>query len=471
MEKNKKEENYFLSLEEMKNEKGNFSFLSENGVFLGEKNGKRIIENSKENLIIFNNDNFDCNSTIILPTLLKTWKGSVIISDYNGEIYNETSGIRKEKMNNKILQLDLDFNFFCNYNPFEEVRIMSEYEMEDIKNIVYPIFEKEFKNQKKTGNLFYFEDAAIMLINIIYYELYRKFLKNPKFKIENNKKIPISYLTFKDIISFFNNSKTEFAIKYLLNLKNENTIEEYGKDEKTKEYVRKKINNINTLNIKGNKENYELIKIGKLPKFYKYLNSLQFNSEISLICYFNTAKTILNDFEKMFDNKKNLSSKSNFRLFDLMNCEKPVSLYLTYNKKNIEISKIFYKILLNQFIEKNITKDCNFELNCLININNTDFFANYDNSDIFLQRDKIINKIKYINDSGIKLIINFESFKQFEKIFGINNKILNNFRFKIEKVNKMKSDKILINSENLKPLLLDPVYYYNDSELKKLSEI
>ena len=224
MEKNKKEENYFLSLEEMKNEKGNFSFLSENGVFLGEKNGKRIIENSKENLIIFNNDNFDCNSTIILPTLLKTWKGSVIISDYNGEIYNETSGTRKEKMNNKILQLDLDFNFFCNYNPFEEVRIMSEYEMEDIENIIYPIFEKEFKNQKKTGNLFYFEDAAIMLINVIYYELYRKFLKNPKFKIENNKKIPISYLTFKDIISFFNNSKTEFAIKYLLNLKNEHTI-------------------------------------------------------------------------------------------------------------------------------------------------------------------------------------------------------------------------------------------------------
>ena len=35
----------------------------------------------------------------------------------------------------------------------------------------------------------------------------------------------------------------------------------------------------------------------------------------------------------------------------------------------------------------------------------------------------------------------------------------------------MKNDKILINSENFKSLLLDPVYYYNDSEFKKLSKI
>ena len=145
MKKNKKDEDYFLSLEEIKNE---------NGVFLGEKNGKRIIENSKENLIIFNNDNFDCNSTIILPTLLKTWKESAIILDYNEEIYNKTSGTRKEKMNNKVLQLDLNSNFACKYNPFEEIRIMSEYEMEDIKNIIYPIFEKEFKNQKRQETCF-----------------------------------------------------------------------------------------------------------------------------------------------------------------------------------------------------------------------------------------------------------------------------------------------------------------------------
>ena len=397
-----------------------------------------------------------CKYAIILPTLLKSWKESAIILDYNGEIYNLTYGARKEKMNNKILKLDLDSNFFCNYNPFEEVRIMSEYEMEDIENIIYPIFEKEFKNQKKTGNLFYFEDAAIMLINVIYYELYRKFLKNPKFKIENNKKIPISYLTFKDIISFFNNSKTEFAIKYLLNLKNEHTIEEYGKDEKTKEYVKKKLN---TLNSQGNKENYELIEIGKLPKFYKYLNSLQFNSEISLICYFNTAKTILNDFEKMFVSFLNL--KSNFRLFDLMNYEKPISLYLTYNKKNIGISKILYKILLNQFICKSTCENFNQKSNCLLFIDNSKLFGKNENLEL---------KIGYVAFYGIKIIMSFDSFEQAKQIYETTT-ILNNFQLKIEKANKMKNDKILINSENFKSLLLDPVYYYNDSEFKKLSKI
>lgn len=51
-----------------------------------------------------------------------------------------------EKMNNKISQLNLlnlDSDFSCNYNPFEEIRIMSKYEMEDIKNIIYPILKKK----------------------------------------------------------------------------------------------------------------------------------------------------------------------------------------------------------------------------------------------------------------------------------------------------------------------------------------
>ena len=36
-----------------------------------------------------------CKYAIILPTLLKNWKESAIILDYNGEIYNKTSGARK----------------------------------------------------------------------------------------------------------------------------------------------------------------------------------------------------------------------------------------------------------------------------------------------------------------------------------------------------------------------------------------
>ena len=225
----------------MKNEKGNFSFLSKNGVFLGEKNGKRIIENSKMHSIIFDNniESKSCKYAIILPTLLKTWKESAIILDCNGEIYKHSSGARKEKMNNKVLQLDLDSNFFCNYNPFEEVRIMSEYEMEDIENIIYPIFEKELlKSQKNNSFLnmdfYYMESSRILITNIIYYLLYKEFLKKPKFIIENDKKIPISNLTFKDIINFFNNKNEEDKLKEILELFNENTIEKYGKDSEKK---------------------------------------------------------------------------------------------------------------------------------------------------------------------------------------------------------------------------------------------
>lgn len=452
MKKNKKEEDYFLSLEEMKNEKGNFSFLSESGVFLGKKDRKIIIENSKMYSIIFDDSigNKNCKYAIIFPTLLKSWKESVITLDYNGEIYKKTSGVRKEKMNNKILKLDLDANFFCNYNPFEEVRIMSEYEMEDIENIIYPIFEKELlKSQKNNSFLnmdsYYIEASKILIANIIYYLLYKEFLRRPKFVIENDKKIPISSLTFKDIINFFNNKNEEDKLKEILELLNENTIEKYGKDEKTKKYVKDKLYELNNCN--------ELIEQGKLPKIHNYLKNV---IPISIIF---TAKSFLNDFEKMFVNFS--SSKSNFRLLNLMNYEKPISLYLIYNKKNIGISKILYKILLNQFIRKSTSRNFNRKSNCLLFIDNSKLLGKNENLEL---------SIGYIAFYGIKIIMSFESFEQVKQIYETTT-ILNNFQFKIEKANKMKSDKILINLENFKPLLLDSIYYYNDAELKKLSEI
>lgn len=402
--------------------------------------------------IIFDNniESKSCKYAIILPTLLKTWKESAIILDCNGEIYNKTSGTRKEKMNNKILQLDLDSNFFCNYNPFEEVRIMSEYEMEDIENIIYPIFEKEILKSKKNNYFFnmdfyYMESSRILITNIIYYLLYKEFLKKPKFIIENDKKIPISSLTFKDIINFFNNKNEEDKLKEILELFNENTIEKYGKDEETKKYVKNRLYELNNCN--------ELIEQGKLPKIYNYLKNV---IPISLIC---TAKSFLNDFEKMFVDF--LSCKSNFRLLDLINYEKPISLYLTYDKKNIGISKILYKIFLNQFIDKSTDENFNRKSNCLLFIDNLNLFGKNGNLEL---------SIGYVAFYGIKIIMSFDSFEQAKQIYETTT-ILNNFQFKIEKANKMKNDKILINSENFKSLLLDPVYYYNDSEFKKLSKI
>ena len=123
---------------------------------------------------------------------------------------NENYFLYLEKMNKKILQLNLDSDFSCNYNPLKEIRIMSKYEMEDIKNIIYPIFEKEIVHFEKiiesetVLDINYKEyllrkNSERLFENIVCYLIYREFLKNPEFIIKNNKKIPISRLTFKDI--------------------------------------------------------------------------------------------------------------------------------------------------------------------------------------------------------------------------------------------------------------------------------
>ena len=221
-------------------------------------------------------------------------------------------------------------------------------------------------------------------------------------------------------------------------------LKNMGKIQK-KKYVKDRLYELNNYN--------ELIEQGKLPKIYNYLKNV---IPISIIY---TTKSFLNDFGKMFVDF--LSCKSNFRLLDLINCKKPISLYLTYDKKNIGISKILYKIFLNQFIDKSTDENFNRKSNCLLFIDNLNLFGKNGNLEL---------SIGYVAFYGIKIIMSFDSFEQAKQIYETTT-ILNNFQFKIEKANKMKNDKILINSENFKSLLLDPVYYYNDSEFKKLSKI
>ena len=187
-----------------------------------------------------------------------------------------------EEMNNKILQLNLDSDFSCNYNtcnyntcnynPFEEVRIMSKYEMENIKNIIYPIFEKEIVHLKKiiesetvldinSSNYKEYllrKNSERLFENIVRYLIYREFLKKPEFIIKNNKKIPISRLTFKDISNFIKTLEND--ISQLYEIENENIFEKYAKDDETKKYIKNKLQEL----IEDGVTN-KAIEQGKLP--------------------------------------------------------------------------------------------------------------------------------------------------------------------------------------------------------------
>lgn len=73
---------------------------------------------------------------LVVPTLL-TWGSSCIIHDIKGELWAMTSGWRRHHAKNDVLKFDpaaLDGS--CSYNVLSEIRLESEYAVSDVQNIV-----------------------------------------------------------------------------------------------------------------------------------------------------------------------------------------------------------------------------------------------------------------------------------------------------------------------------------------------
>lgn len=155
-------------------------------------------------------------------------KGNLIVIDSNDDIYNSNLLNKKHK---KIFKFEADSEISCKYNPLSEIRIMSEYEKEDIE-IISNIFAEEFKSK----DIFHDLDIEKLISGAILYIIYKNFLMNPQFIVRNGKKIPIVLSNMSEVLEFiekFKSNKNEII--------NENFFEKYAKSEKIKEMVENKI--------------------------------------------------------------------------------------------------------------------------------------------------------------------------------------------------------------------------------------
>lgn len=169
----KNELKFTTSLEELKGKK---LFISDNGVTLG-KIGKEILkDNSNEPLLLVGPTKSEKDVCSIIPTLLKDWNESNV-------------------MNNKILKFDPLAEESCHYNLLSELRIMSEFEAQDIIKISEILIKNDF-------------DVSNFLSAIIIFVIYRNFLQNPQFIIENNVKVPVIKTNMQEIIKFMNYART-----------------------------------------------------------------------------------------------------------------------------------------------------------------------------------------------------------------------------------------------------------------------
>ena len=123
--------------------------LEKDGVIVGayrdSKDKKHYLyHNGPEHILVYAPTRSGKGVGLIIPTLL-TWQHSMICSDIKGELWNITSGWRKEYANNICIKFEpasLDSAF---WNPFDEIRVGSEFEVSDVQNLATLIVDPDGK--------------------------------------------------------------------------------------------------------------------------------------------------------------------------------------------------------------------------------------------------------------------------------------------------------------------------------------
>lgn len=106
---------------------------------------------------------------LILPTLL-SWSKSAFISDLKGELYALTAGWRKNYAKNKVLKFEpASLNGCAKWNPIDEIRIDTEYEIADVQNLAILIVDPDGKGLKDHWQ----KTSYMLLVGLILHVIYK----------------------------------------------------------------------------------------------------------------------------------------------------------------------------------------------------------------------------------------------------------------------------------------------------------
>lgn len=106
---------------------------------------------------------------LVIPTLL-SWPQSCFISDLKGELWALTAGWRQQHANNKVLRFEpATSNGGVCWNPLDEIRINTEYEVGDVQNLATLIVDPDGKGMDSHWQ----KTSFALLVGVILHALYK----------------------------------------------------------------------------------------------------------------------------------------------------------------------------------------------------------------------------------------------------------------------------------------------------------
>jgi type IV secretion system protein VirD4 len=266
------------------------------GVYIGgyedsKGNLRYLKHNGPEHIMVFAPTRSGKGVGLVLPTLL-AWRHSAIILDIKGENYALTSGWRGKHANNTILKFDPSAaeGQTIKFNPLEEIRIGTDFETGDLQNITMMITDPEGK-----GLIDYWQKASFSFLNgLILYAIYKSIEEDTDYP-----NLSIIYETLND-------------------------------------------DDIGVLLENMQKSDHKIVKIVAREMMNK--------AEQELSGVVGSAASYLNLYVDPVVSRN--TSKSEFKIHDLMNSEKPVSLYLVIKPSDKDRLMPLVRLVINQILRK-----------------------------------------------------------------------------------------------------------------------
>lgn len=315
---------------------------------------------------------------------------SMVFFDVKGEIYEDTAGYRAEKLENIILKFEPMSKDSIKYNPMTEIRHMTEYEIEDSKRIADMLVKD--KEAKKSSTTDFFDlSAENAMTAMMIYENYK-----------NDGKGSIG-----DVLDFITDTSGTLKDR-LQEAIYEPLINSIAEKEKLEKLYYSDRNIVN--------EN-------RHPIVARYFARLVSQPDKTFENIIETLRNKLSAFESPII-KKN-TSESNFRLWDLMNINKPVSLYIRVDKADMSMLRPLIKVLMSQMLKVLTPKMTRGK------VHKRDLTLVFDEAAQLGTFTEIEEALPFVLGYGIRFLLVFQGLDQIYKYYTKDNSILSNCQVQI----------------------------------------
>lgn len=325
----------------------------------------------------------------IVSTTGVSCRTSCVFFDVKGEIYEHTAGYRSEKMDNIVLKFDPLSPDTVKYNPILEIRHMTEFEVEDTKRIADMLI-KDRETKNSNVNEFFTISAENTFTAMMIFENYKKDGK----------------ASIGDVLDYITDTSDKLKDRL-----NRDIYAEVIRTNRVK----------NTL-LKLYESDRNIVMNNVHPIVSRYFARLVQQPDKTFENIIETLRNKLSAFESPLV-KKN-TSRSDFRLSDLMDLEKPVSLYLCINQGDISMLRPLLRVMISQILKVLTTKEAKSR-------HRQDLTMLFDEVSQLQTFTEIEEALPFVLGYGIRFLLVFQGLDQIYKYYTKDNAIMSNCQVQI----------------------------------------